>query len=169
MFNKKGLTLIELVVVIIILILLAVIAIWNTQNTISRAEAATIISEFKSVYEAASTMKDMYDAGHDLVEGEDYCEKVDYGESGESDIWYVVYGIQDYSGDVDANKYDEKVVKDFLGIDELKRSYEFKISEDYESFSTVAVRYYDGRYVEVAGYKIRTYEDIQNAKNEIVK
>ena len=165
MKNQKGVTLIELVIVIIILILLAVIAVWNTQNTISRAEAATIISEFKSVYEAASTMKDLYNSGHDLFEGKDYCEKVTRSD-GE---WYVVYGIQDYTTDESTNKYNEKVVKEFLGIDELKRSYEFKISEDDTNSSDVEVRYYGNRYVTVSGYDIKTYEDIQNAKNEIVK
>lgn len=160
-FMKKGITLIELVVVIIILILLAVIAIWNTRPTTQKGETALILSEFKSVYEAVNTMRSLYNAGEELVEGQDYCEKKQYGD----ETWYVVYGLQDYSGDPAANKYNENVVKKNISVDELKRSYEFKLNESYESNKDdVEVRYYNGRYVDIDGYRIRTYTDVQNIK-----
>ena len=164
-FSKKGITLIELVVVIIILILLAVIAILNSKPTQERAEYAAVLSEFKAVYTAVNTMKDLYNQGYDLVPGEDYNEIADYGSG---DLWYVVFGVQDYNEDPNLNKYDERIVIKHFGVDELKRSYEFKIHEsNLLDQDDVEVRFYNGRSVNVAGYEIRSYEDVQSIKNEL--
>jgi Tfp pilus assembly protein FimT len=157
---KKGVTLIELVIVIIILILLAVIAIWNTDKSMQEAEAATIISEFKAVYQAVTMIKDNYNAGYDLVQNHDYCETItdDDGET-----WYVIYGLQD------DDKYDEQLVTKYLGLTELKRSYEYKINENGSYSSDVDVRYYNGRSALVSGFRVKTYEDIRNVRGEITK
>ena len=119
-----------------------------------KAEAAAVISEFKSVYTSVNAMKDMYNAGYDLHSGEDYCEK--------SGDWYIIYGLQDGA------KYNEEIVTKHLGMDELKRSYEFKINED-EFNSDVQVRYYDGRYTIVSGYNIRTYDDLRSVSSDITR
>ncbi len=161
---KKGITLVELVVVIIILVLLAVIAMYNTNKPLQEAEALTVISEFRTVYQAVSNIKDNYNAGHDLVEGEDYCEEVRRDDGS----WYALYGLQDYSEDPRRNKYDEAMLSKYLGIPELKRSYEYRINPKYSS-SDVEVRYFDGRSVKVNGFKVKTYEDLQNVRGEITK
>ena len=158
--SKKGITLIELVVVIIILILLAVIAIWNTNRPLAQAEGANIATEFKAIYQSVSTLKDNFNAGYDLTQGVDYCALSSPDENG--DVWYIVYGKQDI------DKYDEKVVSDGLGLQDLQKSYEFRLNED--SFSSdVSVRYIDDRYVLYNGIKVRTYEDLQNVRGEITK
>ncbi len=166
-FSKKGVTIIELVVVIIILILLAVIAILNTKPTQEKAEYTAILSEFKAVYTAVNTIKDMYNQGYDLVEGVDYCTTANYG-SGE--VWYVVYGLQDYNSDESLNKYNEEIVMKRYGVDELKRSYEFRIlNSNVINQDDVEVRYYDGRVANVAGFDVRTYEDVKSIKNDIAR
>ena len=158
-FSKRGITLIELVVVIIILLLLAIIAIFGTRKVSEKAEAASVISEFKSVYTSVTAMKDMYNSGYDLIEGQDYCEKI---SDASGDSWYVIYGLQD------GDKYNEELVNKHLGMDELKRSYEFRIYEKKFN-SDVEVRYYDGRYTVVSGYNIRSYDDIKNVSPEITR
>ncbi len=159
-FSKKGITLVELVVVIIILILLAVIAIWNTNRPLAQAEGATVLTEFKAVYQAVNTLKDNFNAGYDLVQGKDYCTKIGPDDNG--DFWYVIYGLQ--SGDY----YDEKVVNDGLGLQELKRNYEFRLNED-EIGSDVSVRLADDAYILYNGIRIKTYEDLQTVRGEITK
>ena len=157
-FLNKGMTLVELVVVIIILILLAVIAIWNTDKPLQEAEAAVIMTEFKAVYESVSTVKDNYNMGYDLVQGKDYCTVW----NGLGYDWYVIYGIQDSSS------LNDNVLTN-LGLQDLKRSYMFRINEDDPNSSDIEVRYFGNRYVSIAGYKIYSYEDLQSVKGEITK
>jgi Tfp pilus assembly protein PilE len=148
MLNKKGLTIIELVVVIIILILLAVIAVWSTSNIMKKAESASIYAEFKAVYSSAIQLKNYYNAEtiDDYQEGRDYCASL---LDADGRRWYVVYGLNH----TDDGRYNEAVIKN-LGMDELKRSYQFTLDDE------VVLRYYNDEYTTVAGYRVRTYEDI---------
>ena len=158
--SKKGITLIELVVVIIILILLAVIAIWNTNSSMTKAEAMVVINEFKAVYQAVSVMRDNYNLGYDTTLGKDYCEILP-DASGD---WYVVYGIDSPAF------YNDEVVTKYLGIDELKRSYDFRwMAENGHELNDIEIRFHGGKHVDVAGYSIGTYEELRSIQSEIAK
>jgi prepilin-type N-terminal cleavage/methylation domain-containing protein len=152
MKNKKGLTIIELVIVIIILVLLAVIAVWSTSNIIKKAEASSVYGEFKAVYAGAVQLQNFYNAGtiEEYEIGEDYCKKIE----DEDGTWFVIYGLNHMvdkmaSGD----RYSENVIKKW-GLDELKRSYQVLFGDN------IVVKYLDGEYTLVGGYKVTSYDDI---------
>ena len=168
MKNKKGITIIELVVVIIILVLLAIIAIWNTNGTIRRAEAATIMNEFKAIYSAATVIKENYNNFIDYSPepGLNYCE-ITPDPSGD---WYTVYGVEALKDEDTKAKFNDTVITEGLGIDELKRSYDFRWRDNNgNDLKDIEVRFHDGKMVDVAGYRVRTYEELQAVRGEITK
>ena len=159
-FLQKGVTLIEVVIVIIILILLAVIAIWNTDPSMKKAEATVILSEFRAVYQAVSSLRDSYNLGYDLSVGKEYCDIV----SDPSGDWYVVYGVDTPSF------YNDEVVTKFLGIDELKRSYDYRWTDNEgRELKDIEVKLHGNKHVEVAGYSINSYEELKSIRGEITK
>jgi hypothetical protein len=155
--NKRGITIIELVIVVIILILLSILSIWIGMNSdvFNKAEAATAFSEMKAVYTGVIHIRDRYNIGtiDSYEKGRDYCEVAK--ESGE----YYIYGldasnlssinIKDTSGNV-MNLYNEEVVKN-LGISELKRSY--KVSFDKGTVELVNP-------LVIGAYEVKSYEDM---------
>ena len=164
--SKLGITMIEMVVVIIILILLAVVAIWKTGDSMERAEAMVVLNEFKAVYNAASSLRESYNLGYDLTEGKDYSDKL----ADPSGDWYVVYGVDVLQQEGKKDLFNEEIITQHLGIDELKRSYDFRwMDNNGNELKDVQVRIHDGKYVIVSGYNVRTYEELQNIRSEITK
>ncbi len=157
MSNKKGITIIEIMIVVIILILLAVIAIFNANKPMEMAKAMSIKEEFGALYTGLTNLQTLYNLG--LIEytsGEHYSSSF---EDDNHDIWYIVYGLDNASNNADDNKYDEKIIKN-LGLDELKRSYEFRMRDYALDKDDIKIRFLNNEYVEVNGYRVRTYDDI---------
>jgi len=152
MKHNKGVTIIELVVVIIILVILAVIAIWSTANTVRKAEAASVFTEFKAVYNGAIQLQNFYNA-ETLEEyriDHEYCNK--FQEDGKT--WYIIYGLNHKDDKIaSGDRYSDEVIKNW-GVDELKRSYEVTLDGE------IKIRLYNNEYVTVGGYIVRSYDDI---------
>ena len=158
--SKKGITIVELVVVIIILILLSIIAIFNTNKTMVMSEAMACKQEFTSLYAALTNLQTQYNLGEiEYTSGEHfYSSRED--EDDNNNIWYTVYGLNNY-GEVG---YSDKIIEN-LGLDELKRSYEYRLYDNKKEKDDIAIRFIGNDYVEISGYKVRTYEDIVNLMN----
>ena len=153
----EGMTIIEIMIVVIILILLAVIAIFNANKPMEMAKAMSIKEEFGALYTGLSNMQTLYNLG--LIEytsGEHYSGSF---EDENHDVWYIVYGLDNASKDPYENKYNQHVI-DTLGLDELKRSYEFRLRNYSEDKDEIVIRFLNNEYVEVNGYRVRTYDDI---------
>ena len=110
MGNQNGVSVLEIVISIIILILLAFFAIYNSQNSVGKAEASELYSEMKSVQTAVESIRLelITRDGFSLNQDEHY-DEVD-PESGA----YIIYG--------NLENPDGKAAK-YLGIDNLKRDY----------------------------------------------
>ncbi len=160
--SKKGITIIEIIVVIIILMILAIIAIYNSNKSFDMAKLAGYNQEFTSVYQALTNIKNQYDYGLiDLTSGEHYYSS--YNKSG--DTWYTIYGNNktvDSSdeGFVEAN---ERIVKE-LGLSDLKLSYDYRFKENKNGKSELELKLSNDDYIEIKGYRVRTYNDMQNLK-----
>ena len=155
--SKKGITLVELVVVIIILILLSIIAIFNINKTMYMAEAMACKEEFTTLYKALTNLQTQYNVG--LIEytsGEHFYSS--YENSGDNNnTWYTIYGLNHYT----EAGYSEKIIEN-LGMDELKRSYEFRLHDNVSDVDDIKIKFIGNDYVEISGYKVRSYDDIVN-------
>ena len=158
--SKKGITIVELVVVIIILILLSIIAIFNTNKTMVMSEAMAYKQEFTALYTALTNLQMQYNLGEiEYTQGEHYYSSREDADDN-NNTWYTVYGLNNYSEE----GYSEKIIEN-LGLDELKRSYEFRLYDNKTEKDDIAIRFIGNDYVEINGYKVRTYEDIVNLMN----
>ena len=153
--SKKGITIVEIVVVIIILILLAVIAIFNTNRTMEMAQAMAYKEEFAALYSALTNLQTQYNLGFiEYTSGENYYSSFVNHEDNDN-TWYTIYGLNNVS----EVGYSEKIIKN-LGLDELKRSYEFRLRDDYNNKDDIQIKLLGDDYLDVKGYRIRTYDDI---------
>ncbi len=157
--SKKGITIIELVVVIIILILLAIIAIFNTNKPWLKSKAMAYNEEFKALYSSLTNLQTLYNTGIvDLEQGEYFYASTRIS----GDMWYTLYG-QNYiqtSFDTDFIKTNEKIIKN-LGLSTLKLSYQFKLRDEKNNKDDIQIRLLGDDYIELKGYKIRTYEQMK--------
>ena len=161
--SKKGVTIIELVVVIVILILIAIIAIFNVNKPWLEAQAMAYNEEFRALYTSVATIQAQYNLGNiELTEGEYYYSSTN--ESGE--IWYSVYGRNylNTSTDPTFKSKNEQIVKN-LGLSELKLSYEYKLRNAKEDKDQIEIRLIEGDYIEIKGYKIRTFDQMTELLN----
>ncbi len=145
MKQKKGVTMIEMVIVVLILILLAITAIWPGKKVQTEAELANLYSEFKALHAGTLKIKQEYDMG--LIEKEDLSKLFYQDETREFllDDWHAVESIS-------SGHYNEGLMEE-LGIEELKRNYEINIME-----GDVRLLAEEGE--KIGEYKVRTYEDI---------
>ena len=158
--SRKGITIVELVVVIIILILLSIIAIFNTNKTMVLSEGMAYKQEFTALYQALANLQMQYNLGDiEYTEGEHYYSSFEDPEDN-NNTWYTVYGLNNY----DQAGYSDKIIEN-LGLDELKRSYEFRLYDNKAEKDDIAIRFMGNDYVEIGGYKVKTYEDIVNLMN----
>lgn len=160
MKSRKGITIIEIVVVIIILILLAIIAIYNANPTLNKAQAAVYESEFRALYGALNYLQTSYNMGD--VE---YTQGVHFAESYEdpddnNNTWYIIYGDNYYY----RYGYSKEIFQN-LGLDGLNRSYEFKMHDNTTNSDDIKIRLYNGEYLNIGEYKVRTYDEIEELMN----
>lgn len=161
--SKKGVTIIELVVVIAILILIAIIAIFNVNKPWLESQAMAYNEEFRALYTSVATIQAQYNMGNiELEEGKYYYSSTN--ESGE--IWYSVYGMNylNTSTDPDFISDNENIVKN-LGLNGLKLSYEYKLRNTKEDKDEIQIRLLGGDYIELKGYKIRTFDELTELLN----
>ncbi len=153
--TKKGITLIEIVIVIIILILLAIIAIYNTQKMSLKAEAVACETEFKALYTALSSLQTQDNMG--LIDFDREGEGVYFNkrDTGDSVTWYVVFG---------KDETDEEKIYTNLGLDNLKRSYRFRLRDLDNTRDEIFIEYLYGS-LKIGDYSVRSYEDIINLMN----
>lgn len=109
MINKKGVTIVELVIIIILLLLIASFAILSTRTTNIEAEATALYSEMDALHRAIILVNSDYNYGiiNEIEEGKYYSSK--------DDEWCKVYGISN-------SNYSQEIINN-LGLDELKRTY----------------------------------------------
>ncbi len=161
--SKKGITIIELVVVIIILILLAIIAIFNANKPWLMAQAMAYNEEFKAVYGSLSNLQTQYNMDiFDFEQGEHYYES--FEEDGNT--WYRIYGLNYLNTSTDQTfiETNEKIIKN-LGLSGLKLSYEYRLRDENKNIDDIEIRLMGGDYIELKGYKIRTYSEMQELIN----
>lgn len=145
--NKKGITLIEMVIVVIILIILAITALWSTKQITSKAEADMLLAELKAVYTGVLKIRQEYNLENfeNYTQGEHYNDVLTDASDNVVDDWYVIYGMDDV-------RYDKKIIRN-LGVDELKRNYKV-------NFEEADVEFLDGP-VTIDKYEINSYEDMK--------
>ena len=160
--SKKGITIIEIIVVITILMILAIIAIYNSNKTYDMAKLTAYNQEFVSLYGALTNVKNQYNYGLiELTSGEHYYSS--YTKSG--DTWYTVYGMNEISEseDPDFIEVNEKIIKS-LGLSDLKLSYDYKIRDSKTGKDVLEIKLSHDDFIEIKGYRVRTYNDMQNLK-----
>ena len=144
-------------IVNIILILLSIIAVFNTNKTMNMAQAMSYKEEFTVLYKALTNLQTQYNLG--LIEytsGEHFYSS--YQNSGDNyNTWYTVYGLNNYN----QPGYSEKIIEN-LGMDELKRSYEYRLHDNVTDTDEIKIKFIGNEYVEISGYKVRSYDDIVN-------
>ena len=148
MINKKGISMIELVIVLVLMRMIAAFAIFSTASSHLKAEATMLKTEMNNVKKALILVYQKYETQMiDEIEGQEgvlYNEPLKDNSGTIVEDWYVIYGM-------DSNKYSEEVIEN-LSLDELKKTYEV-------NFETKDVRLKDS--VTIGEYSIKTYEDLE--------
>lgn len=163
MRNKKGVTMIELVLVIIIILIIATFSVLSGRETFNQATATEVYTEISAIREAVNgvNIKRDLDEKFELTSGDYYDVKAselnqveaefeaEYGfevENGEFENLYIIYGMDELE------KYNESKVKNTYGFDSIKHTYII-------NFNKVEVDLLEN--LTISDKTVRTYEEIR--------
>lgn len=156
MKGNSGITMIELVVVLVIIVIVATIAVTSGRKTLDKTDVTEVYTEMDSMKKAISALKLRMEMNDDiLIEQGKYYDAdfvpvsgVHYGDNvlGNQEDWYIILGIDE------KEEYLNSEVKENLGMDAINHTY-------IVNYDTSEIELY--RPVEIAGIKVRTYEEIR--------
>ena len=123
-----------------------------------KAEAILYETEFKALYTSLTNLQTEYNVS--LIEFEDtddvgykyFNEKIEDGDV----TWYIVYGK-------DRADFDTRIFN-YLGVDELKYSYKYRLRNLDNSKDEIFIEYYV-KPVQIGDYTVKSYEDMINLMN----
>lgn len=161
MKNNLGITMVEVVVVIVIMLMIIAFAVNSGGETLNQADITDVYVEMNSMRAAVNSIvaKRNIDETYEIVKGKQYDAEftlplgstVNYPSyiTDNTDDWHIVLGKDSPAKET----YEESIVREELGLDEIKHTY-------IVNYETASVELYEP--VEVAGYKVRTYEEVRS-------
>lgn len=168
MNNKKGVSMIELVIVIIVLLIIATFSVFSGREAIEQAEATEVYVEMNSMREAVNSINLKKELNENFKEtkGEHYDKKaselnpseenfeIEYGitiESGDFENLYIIYGMDELE------EYNKSNVKESYGLDSIKHTYLVNFEKGKVDLL---------RQITVANRKVRTFEQVRALVDE---
>ena len=145
MNNKKGVSMIEIIISIIILLIIAFFAVYNSRNSVGKAKLAEVYSEMISVQNAVEYVKSrmITENNFALEEGVHYDDEVTVNDK----EYKWIYGYLNHDACPSAEN---------LGLNSLKRDYLI----DYDDGDFMLKDY-----VDIQGIQVRTLQEVNSLRN----
>lgn len=169
MKNKKGVSMIELVLVIIIILIITTFAIFSGRESVEQATITEVYTEMQAIRNAANSFNVKKEIDENFNSGDYYGQKVSelglseiefetaYGISIESEDFeklYIIYGID--TPDYKNSEYKYETVKNSYSFDNIKHTYLVNF-EDVEVSLLKSINIGDKR--------VRTFEEVRAFAN----
>ena len=136
MKNKKGVSMIELVIVIIIILIITTFAVFSGRESVEQATITELYSEMNAMKGIINSFNIKQEIDQNFNSGDYYGKKASevYSEnelitiynydmeSGDYENLYIIYGMdnEDYN---ENNEYKYNIVKDSYGLESIKHTY----------------------------------------------